>query len=1033
MSRKQSRDQRRWHVRVRPRTPQLDGHARAVLADIRQIGLQHVEGVRSSRIYLFAGRLNESDVRLLAEELLTDPVAERFEYQEGFAERDDAGPAIEVHPLPGVMNPAALSTADAARRLLANKGSPNAAIDEVQTARRYEIVGAKNTDELDRIAAKVLANDCVEKWYIQAFDRRDEIPGGFPAPPSKPFAIRRVRLTGLSDEELKGLSREGHLFLSLEEMRAVRDHFTTLGRDPTDLELETLAQTWSEHCVHKTLRSAIDYRGEDFGRPGEVAVRFDNLLADTIAAATHELNRDWCLSVFVDNAGIIAFDDKYGVAFKVETHNHPSAIEPYGGAATGVGGCIRDIMGCGLGAKPIASTDVFCLALPDFDPDRVPAGVLHPRRVLKGVVGGVRDYGNRMGIPTVNGAIYFDDRYLANPLVFCGCIGLIPRDRIYKQPRSGDWIVVAGGRTGRDGIHGATFSSAELTDSHADEFSHAVQIGNAIEEKKLLDAQLIARDHADGCLYSAVTDCGAGGLSSAVGEMGAELGAIVDLEKVPLKYAGLRYDEIWISEAQERMVFSVPAERLEKFLVVFAAEEVEATVIGRFADDRVLRVRYDGEIVGELDMRFLHEGLPKTTRTARWSHVGRALPADQNRNSHGAGTLPPFQGGIQGGSIDNGNDRLLDLLRSLNVASKEWVIRQYDHEVQGRSVIKPLAGPAFGPSDAAVLRPVYTSRRGIAVGCGLCPHWSQADPYWMAVRAIDEALRNVICVGADPQRVAILDNFCWPKVDTEESLGALVRTCRGAHDAAVAYGLPFISGKDSLNNQFSMSAEESKRTGLPQQIAIPPTLLISALGIVEDVGRCVSMDLKTPGNVLVLAVNQSRDREGADNQHVGRVSPADQYRKHERTEKRGPVADAPGSDAESDADPRDSAFDLAQALEVHHRVAALIRDGKVRSAHDVSDGGLAVALAEMCIASGLGATVEVDAAMYAHSLFDEPAACYVLEMTADAAAEAGLPAIGRVTVEPRLRIAHGADMAIDVAIRALDAAWRAPLAAGGGR
>jgi phosphoribosylformylglycinamidine synthase len=453
---------------------------------------------------------------------------------------------------------------------------------------------------------------------------------------------------------------------------------------------------------------------------------------------------------------------------------------------------------------------------------------------------------------------------------------------------------------------------------------------------------------------------------------------------------------------------------LDKFLAIFAAEEVEAAVIGRFADDRVLRVRYKGQTVGEMDMRFLHEGLPKTTRIARWSQKNFELSARPVADAPGSE-----------------GKRLLDTLRTLNVASKEWIIRQYDHEVQGRSVIKPLVGPAFGPSDAAVLRPVYTSRRGIAVGCGLCPHWSQADPYWMAVRAIDEAFRNVICVGADPQRVAILDNFCWPKVDTEESLGALVRTCRGAHDAAVAYGLPFISGKDSLNNEFSMSAEESKRTGLPQQIAIPPTLLISALGIVEDVGRCVSMDFKTPGNVLVLAsnggrallVDQSRDREGAGKHEV-------QISKFK--EKEGVATPS--------IEPRTSyvelgvpGFELAAARTVHYRVAALIRDGKVRAAHDVSDGGLAVALAEMCIASGFGATVEVDAAMYAHSLFDESAACYVLEMAADTAAEAGLPTIGRVTVEPRLRIAGGAGEAIDLAVRALDTAWRAPLAAGGGR
>ena len=473
-------------------------------------------------------------------------------------------------------------------------------------------------------------------------------------------------------------------------------------------------------------------------------------------AATTTLDREWCLSVFVDNAGIIALDDDYGIAFKVETHNHPSAIEPYGGAATGIGGCIRDVMGCGLGAKPIASTDVFCLAPPDFDAARLPKGILHPRRILKGVVGGVRDYGNRMGIPTVNGAIYFDERYLANPLVFCGCVGLIPRKHIPKQPHSGNRIVVAGGRTGRDGIHGATFSSAELTDSHADEFSHAVQIGNAIEEKKLLDAQLLARDHPRGCLYSAVTDCGAGGLSSAVGEVGEELGAVVDLETVPLKYAGLRYDEIWISEAQERMVFAVPPDHLETFLHLFADEEVEATVIGTFTDDRVLRVRYDGETVGELDMVFLHEGLPKAVRTARWT-----------AKDHGA--QPPH------GEADDdstANERLRQALGEFNAASKEWVIRQYDHEVQGRSVVKPLVGPGFGPSDAAVLRPLYDRSRGIAMGCGLCPELSDVDPYWMAVTAVDEALRNVICVGADPNRTAILDNFCWPKVDTEASLVA---------------------------------------------------------------------------------------------------------------------------------------------------------------------------------------------------------------------------------------------------------------------
>jgi len=965
----------RWHIQVSPRRADLDGHGRDMLADIRRIGLEHIEGVRSSRIYLLQGALLESDVLLLAEELLSDPVAEAFEVREGFSRRDEAQGAIEIHPLPGVMNPAALSTLDAARRLLAAKGRPKARIDAVQTARRYIVLGARSAAELEQIAAGVLANGCIETWYIRGFARSDTIPDAFPTPRQRSFELRQVPIRRLSDDELARLSRDAHLFLSLAEMHAIRDHFDERNREPTDLELETLAQTWSEHCVHKTLKSAILYRGEDFGRPGQVEVRFDNLLKDTIVAATAQLNRDWCLSVFVDNAGVVAFDDEYGIAFKVETHNHPSAIEPYGGAATGVGGCIRDIMGCGLGAKPIASTDVFCLAPPDFDADRLPTGVLHPRRVLKGVVSGVRDYGNRMGIPTVNGAIYFDERYLANPLVFCGCLGLIPRNRIHKRPRSGDYIVVAGGRTGHDGIHGATFSSAELTETHADEFSHAVQIGNAIEEKKLLDALLIARDHPDGCLYTAVTDCGAGGLSSAVGEMGVELGAAVDLEKVPLKYAGLRYDEIWISEAQERMVFAVPPERLARFLGVFQAEEVEATVIGAFTDDRVLRVRYSGHPVGELDMTFLHDGLPRITRTASWNSERQA------ELSPGPPEARPRHESDTGVSA---NEELLQSLSDLNVASKEWVIRQYDHEVQGRSVIKPLVGPGFGPSDAAVLRPRYTSYRGIAIGCGLCPEWTKIDPYWMAIRAVDEALRNVICVGGDPERTAILDNFCWPKCDSEGSLGALVRACRGAGDAALALGLPFISGKDSLNNEFSMSADEARRTGLPQRIVIPGTLLISAIAQIEDVRRCVSMDLKEPESCLVFA--------SAPVESVG----------------------------------------LDRAHELHKRVAYWVRARKVRSAHDVSDGGLAVAVAEMCIASGLGAAVNLSTAMYTHSLLHPLATSYILEMGRTDAIASGFPIIGRVTEQPRLCVTLDGSRRIDVSVEEMAQAWRSSLAQGGG-
>ncbi len=955
-----------WSVVVRPRSAALDGHGREVLADVRQLGLTHVERVRSARVYLFRGCLTEADLTLLARALLTDPVAETSTQTNGLALRNGGDPAIEVQLRPGVMDPTALSTLDAARRLLRGRGSASARIDNVRTARRYEVVGARDATDLDTMARRILANACIESCYVTGFDRCDPLPDVWPVPPECPFELRHIALTSLDEAALTRLSREGHLFLSLDEMRTIQSHYSTLGREPTDLELETLAQTWSEHCVHKTLKSAIDYTGDDFGKPGTITTRFDNLLKETIVHATQTLDRDWCLSVFVDNAGIVALDDEYALAFKVETHNHPSAIEPYGGAATGTGGCIRDVMGCGLGAKPIASTDVFCLAPPDFPAGRLPADVLHPARVLKGVVGGVRDYGNRMGIPTVNGAIYFDERYLANPLVFCGCVGLIPRNRIDKAPQPGDAIVLAGGRTGRDGIHGATFSSAELTDTHADEFSHAVQIGNAIEEKKLLDAQLIARDHADGCLYSSVTDCGAGGLSSAVGEMGEAIGAEVDLEHVPLKYAGLRYDEIWISEAQERMVFSVPPDRLDTFLDVFKTEEVEATVIGRFTSDKTLRVRYQGELVGELDMAFLHDGLPRTTRTARWTAPIEPRTTAGFGVDKSANTLAP-------------KDQLLAALRDRNVASKEWVIRQYDHEVQGRSVVKPLIGPGSGPSDAAVLRPRYDRPIGVALACGLCPHLSEIDPYLMALAAVDEALRNVICVGADPDRTAILDNFCWPKADTEESLGALVRTCRGATDAAIAYGLPFISGKDSLNNEFTMSEAEANRTGLPKRLAIPPTLLVSAMGIVEDVTRCVTMDLKTPGNRLVIA-SAPVDRLG-----------------------------------------------LNDAKALHDRVSSLIRSGSVAAAHDVSDGGLGCAVAEMCIAGSLGARLELNENTYPDSLFGEPATTYLLEMTEQTATASGFPIVGRVDADPRLRVTSDRSEPIDLPVDELARAWREPL------
>ena len=619
---------------------------------------------------------------------------------------------------------------------------------------------------------------------------------------------------------------------------------------------------------------------------------------------TEELDKPWCVSVFKDNSGVIRFDKDYNVCFKVETHNHPSALEPYGGANTGIGGVIRDPLGTGLGAKPVVNTDVFCFGPPDYPYEKLPSGALHPKRIMKGVVAGVRDYGNKMGIPTTNGAVLFDERFVGNPLVYCGNAGLIPRSKSFKRVLPGDLIVLVGGQTGRDGIHGATFSSAELTVESGQISSSAVQIGDPITEKKTVDTLLKARDEG---LYHAITDCGGGGLSSAVGEMGEACGARVDLEKVPLKYHGLTYTEIWISESQERMILAVPKEKLNTLLEIFRKEDVEASVIGEFTRDKHLRLFYRGSLVCELGMKFLHEGLPQVLRKAEWR---------QTKNSEPNFSCP-----------QDLTDTLLKILSSWNVCSKEWIIRQYDHEVQGGSVIKPLVGrDNDGPSDASVVRPRLDSKKGIVLSCGINPKYGEIDPYWMAGACIDEALRQVIAVGGSLKEVAILDNFCWGNTDKPRQLGSIVRAAYGCYDVAKAYGVPFISGKDSLNNEYKVGKKS---------ISIPPTLLISAIAVMDDVSRSITMDAKEPGN-LIYIVGETYDELGGSHYYS----------------LRGII----GNDVPK-VDPKNGKR-LMEAL------SKAVSRGLVRSAHDCSEGGLGVAAAEMAFAGGWGMEIFLNEVPY---------------------------------------------------------------------
>ncbi|HOJ56487.1 MAG TPA: phosphoribosylformylglycinamidine synthase subunit PurS [Phycisphaerae bacterium] len=1040
-----------WRISVAPKSAALDAHGAAVLKDIHELGRPHVKAVASSRLYLLEGTLPRDQVERIAAQLLVDPVTETFTCSAGnhngtTSQNQDC--IVEVHLKGGVMDP----VANSALAAIEDMGIAAEKLG-LSTARLYRLKGVRSIEELEFIARRLLFNDCIEDVYLSGFGRHDPRPDRLPVAPERPFELRHVAIRELDEDGLRKLSREGHLFLSLEEMRTIQNHYRDLGRDPTDLELETIAQTWSEHCVHKTLKSAVRYTGAPFPpstkdkEPGtkghQVEITYENLLKDTIAKATHELIKsgrvDWCLSVFEDNAGIITFDDDYGVAFKVETHNHPSAIEPYGGSATGIGGVIRDVLGCGLGAKPIANTDVFCVGTPDFPMDLLPKGVLHPRRVLKGIVSGVRDYGNRMGIPTINGAIAFDDRYLGNPLVFCGCVGLIPRNLIRKEPQPGDLIVVIGGRTGRDGIHGATFSSAELTDKHADEFSHAVQIGNAITEKQVTDALLQARDHERGCLYTAVTDCGAGGLSSAVGEMGQTLGAVVDLERVPLKYAGLRYDEIWISEAQERMVFSVPPANWEAMAAICKAEGVEATVIGTFGNNGRLLIRYDGQTVGDIDTQFLHHGVPKTQRTAVWnegsgfrvqgSETGRSISSETGCPTSSGDTKSSGRIGCPTSSEVGDKEKLLATLSQLDTSSKEWVIRQYDHEVQGGTIIKPLTGPGDGPSDAAVVRPLpggKSDRRGIAIANGLYPSRPGTDPYWMAVASIDEAIRNIVCVGGDPSRTAILDNFCWGNCEDPEVMGALVRACQACHDAAVTYGTPFISGKDSLNNEFALDPADAERLAgrVPlhnNRIRIPETLLISAIGVIEDVSKCVTMDAKGKGSGFRVQGSET----GCPNSSAG-----DKPSGRTGCPTSSEVGNTPLFFVGLKAREWPEA-NIADAARLHKAVAGLIQRGAILAAHDCGEEGWLAALAEMAFAGrcGMDITAQADSAFAPFA----PVPCgYILQARPEHVADVEQLAkdLPGVTVFEVARTRD--DAAIHwqgerIDLNALSEAWRSPL------
>ncbi|MBI4669428.1 MAG: phosphoribosylformylglycinamidine synthase [Elusimicrobia bacterium] len=819
----------------------------------------------------------------------------------------------------------------------------------------------------------------------------------------------------LTPQALARLSKERHLSLSSQEIREICRFFVQRRRRPVMAELEMIAQAWSEHTRHKTLGGSFRVyefsslrdkknNGASFNSQTRKPVnsqtfykQYDNLLSETIFAATKKLNKPWVLSAFKDNAGIIALDDKWAVAVKVETHNHPSALDPYGGASTGIGGVIRDILGCGLGGHPVASIDVFCVE--PWKP-----------QVLDGLAAGVRDYGNRMGIPTVAGLVYFDERYKGLPLVYCGTVGLIEREKVEKKgPHKGDLIYLIGGKTGRDGIHGATFSSQKLNNRLT---RSVVQIGNPILEKKVWDF-LIEADKKE--LYNSITDLGAGGIACAIWELadtptlpsplegegrgGGALGVRAALDDVPLKEQALEGWEILVSESQERMMLSVPPGNQEAVDGLLKSFELDFACLGTFVPGGNISIGYQGRPLVDLPLSFL-KNVPKKSfsiyRHSRVSGNPELLPSSPL--SPGRRLDPRFRGGD--GSHENHSthqlhDFALRLLSSPNIASKERIIRQYDHEVGGRTVIKPLAGPrGITPSDGVVLKPLYGSNKGAAIGLGWPGALSGLDSRAAALAAFDEAIRNVTVVGGCCEYIAVLDNYCAGNTANPKVLSELAGVSEALYEASLAYGVPFISGKDSLNNTAADGRD------------IPTVVLVTAVGILKDIRRCISVPVKKPGNLLYLIGAPPKNLTGSQaglmlnkNSNSPLILP-----------------------------------DLKLTAEIIKRVRGVLDRGLAVSGHDISDGGLFAALAEMLLGTGFGIDAQIaafNAHEYAVMLFGETAGRFLFEVPAVKtrvfeSAIAGIPraVIGKITDKPQLKIKFNEHVNLTWPAQAMEKAFR---------
>ncbi|MEK7580688.1 MAG: phosphoribosylformylglycinamidine synthase subunit PurL [Patescibacteria group bacterium] len=924
-----------------------DSKGQELLAEIKRTFKNNsITSIKTSKVYRLEG-ISQRDVKKLAEKALYEPIDQIISYRKPIYK---ANKTVEVAYKPGVMNPEVASITKAASDL----GIKLLAAD---SSYEYAFFGKVNENLISEIINKLLVNKTVE--HIVKTPPKTLVIGG------EPQKTKIIPIRKLNDLKLMQLSKD-KLFLNLEEMKIIRAYFQKINRDPTDCEIEILAQTWSEHCVHKTFNAKLTIDG-----------KLKKPLFERIKS-TAKNNKKIIISAFVDNSGVIDFYDGYAINGKVETHNSPSAIEPYGGAMTGSGGVFRDILGTGQGAKPIISTDIFCFANPDMDSINTPPGCLPPAYLLRRVVAGVRDYGNRVGIPTNNGSIHFHNDFRAKPTVAVGSYGVLPKkSATKKEPQIGDLIITMGGATGRDGIHGATFSSAEMSDKTMNISGSAVQIGNAIEEKRVIDAILIMENQN---LISSITDCGAGGFSSAVGEMAKKTGAEIQLAKVPLKYPNLAPWEIFLSESQERMVIAISGKNLKNVEKICDLYNVPFAQIGKITNSNKLIINYKKEMVANLSMQFLHNGLPQRHM------VGRSKSIKINEE------LPK--------KIKDYESIIKKIISHPNIASKEPIVRMYDHNVQGTTALYPFSGADLdAPNDGVAIKPMLSKPYGVITTHGLNPVLNNIDIYWGSIWALTEAVSNYVAIGGDLKDAALIDNFIWPFPD-EESLADLDKSVDACVDFANLLKMPFVSGKDSLSSTYRYPDGKT--------LKIPPVLLISVFGKIPDVSKTISSDFKSTNSIVVL-VGKS------DLKNLGGTI----------------YFDITGS--KSAKIPQ---VDLKLLPKVLSTITASAKSGKILSIHDISEGGLISAISEMCFGGACGASIDLSQidkkTRSEFILFSETPGTFLLEVKDEKATKSlfsKIPhkIIGKTQKEKTIKIKSGKKQIVSISVDKLKQVWQKPM------